>query len=299
MLKVGLALGGGGARGIAHIGVIKQLHRAGMRFHCIAGTSAGAIIGAIYTHYQDPAVIEGKLLAMIGSREFRSIKLDYIRGRRAEKGSFLESVRRHFFTGMFYASSLTRLSFVKEQTYRRLIDMLIDDVLIESLPMKFSAIAVDILRGRVVSIDRGSLREAIMASSAIPGVLPAVQKDGMMLVDGSLIDTVPVRYARQLGADLVIAVDVASQLDVIDRPTRGLDLIWRANGILRHIVKEEQLTSADIIIRPALNDLEWTDFSKYRELIDLGVREAELQMDRLSDLMKSKEQGGLYAADRH
>ncbi len=298
MLKVGLALGGGGARGIAHIGVIKQLHKMGMRLHCIAGTSAGAIVGSIYTRFQEPTIVEGKLLAMLGSREFRSIKLDYIRGKRAEKGSFLESVRRHFFTGMFYASSLTRLSFVKEQTYRSLINMLIDDVSIESLPMKFSAIAVDILKGRVVSIDRGNLREAIMASSAIPGVLPAVQKDGMMLVDGSLIDTVPVRYARQLGADIVIAVDVASQLDTIDRPTRGIDLIWRANEILRHIVKEEQLMGADVVIRPDLDGLEWTDFSKYRELISQGVRAAELQMDRLSDLMKSKEQGGLYAVDR-
>ncbi|MCL5277157.1 MAG: patatin-like phospholipase family protein [Deltaproteobacteria bacterium] len=207
-------------------------------------------------------------------------------------------MRRHFFTGMFYASSLTRLSFVKEQTYRSLINMLIDDVSIESLPIKFSAVAVDILKGRVVSIDRGNLREAIMASSAIPGVLPAVQRDGMMLVDGSLIDTVPVRYARQLGADIVIAVDVASQLDIIDRPTRGIDLIWRANEILRHIVKEEQLMGADIVIRPDLDGLEWTDFSKYRELISQGVRAAELQMDRLSDLMKTKEQGGLYAVDR-
>ncbi len=298
MVKIGLALGGGGARGIAHIGVIKKLHHMGMRFHCISGTSAGAIVGAIYTRFQDPAVIEEKLFTMLRSREFRSIKLDYLRGKRAEKGSFLESIRRHFFTGMFFASSLTRLSFVKEQTYRSLINMLIDDASIESLPIKFSAIAVDIIKGMVLNIDKGNLREAIMASSAIPGVLPAVERNGMLLVDGSFIDTVPVRYAKQLGADVVIAVDVASPLDIINKPSRGIDLIWRANGILRHIVKEEQLMAADIVIKPELNGLEWSDFSKYHELINQGIRATELQMDKLNGLMGSKEQGGLYAANR-
>lgn len=298
MVKIGLALGGGGARGIAHIGVIKKLHKAGIRFHCIAGTSAGAIIGAIYARFQDPEVIEEKLAAMLRSSEFRSIKLDYIRGRKAEKGSFFESVRRHFFTGMFYASSITRLSFIKEQTYEGLINMLIDDVQIESLPMQFSAIAVDIMNGSVVSMTSGSLREAIMASSAIPGVLPAVRKDGMLLVDGSFIDTVPVRHAKQLGADIVIAVDVSTPLDISKKPSRGIDLIWRSNGILRHIVKEEQLTGADIIIRPPLEGLEWTDFGRSSDMIKQGMRSTELQIDKLNGLISTKEQGGLYAAHK-
>ncbi len=299
MVKIGLALGGGGARGIAHIGVIKKLHKTGIRFHCITGTSAGAVIGAIYARFQNPEIIEEKLAAMLKSSEFRSIKLDYIRGRQAEKGSFFESVRRHFFTGMFYASSITRLSFIKDQTYRSLINMLIDDdVQIESLPIKFSAIAVDILNGAVVNMDRGSLRNAMMASSAIPGILPAVQKDGMLLVDGSFIDTVPVRHTKQLGADIVIAVDVSTPLDITVKPSRGIDLIWRANAILRHIVKEEQLTGADIVIRPSLAGVEWTDFGRSADMIKQGVRSAELQIDKLNDLIGSKEQGGVYAANR-
>jgi len=299
MVKIGLALGGGGARGIAHIGVIKYLHRRGIRFHCIAGTSAGAIIGAIYASSQDPDIVEEKLLTMLKSKEFRSIKLDYIRGKKAEKGSFFESVRRHFFTGMFYASSITRLSFIKEQTYKNLINMLIDDLVIESLPIKFSAIAVDILNGKVLCMNKGDLREAVMASSAIPGILPAVQKDAAFLVDGSLIDTVPVRYAKKLGADIVIAVDVASPLEVVKKPSRGIDLIWRTNAIQRYIVKEEQLMNADIVIKPSMDTLEWTDFGRYQDMIKKGIHAAELQINKLSDLIKSKEQGGIYAVNRY
>ena len=298
MVKIGLALGGGGARGLAHIGVIKRLHKSGIQFHCIAGTSAGAIVGAIYASSRDPVIIEEKLQVMLRSKEFRSIKLDYIRGKKAEKDSVFESVRRHFFTGMFFASSITRLSFVKDPTYRSLINMLIDDVLIEALPIKFSAIAVDILNGTVLKIEKGALREAIMASSAIPGVLPAVPKDNMLLVDGSFIDTVPVRHARQLGADIVIAVDVSSPLDVIKTPSRGIDLIWRSNAILRHIAKEEQLRDADIVIRPSLDGLEWTDFGRYSDMITQGFYAAELQINKLSGLIDVKEKRGLYAANR-
>ncbi|MGB9736229.1 MAG: patatin-like phospholipase family protein [bacterium] len=298
MLKIGLALGGGGARGLAHIGVIKKLHNYGIKIHCIAGTSAGAIIGAIYARSMDPELIEQKLQLMLNSQVFRSIKLDYIRGKKAEKTSFLESVRKHFFTGIFYASSLTRLSFIKEQTYKALIDMLIDDTMIETLPVKFSAIAVDMLKGAVVNIESGSLREAIMASSAIPGVLPAVQKDGMLLVDGSFIDTVPVRYAKQLGCDIVIAVDVSSPIDTDRVPTRGIDLIWRSNAILRHIAKEEQLRNADIVIRPNLDNYEWTDFGKHAEMIEQGTQAVELQINKLNDLIATKEKRGLYAINR-
>ncbi len=297
MVKIGLALGGGGARGLAHIGVIKHLHNAGIKLHCIAGTSAGAIVGAIYASSQNPSLIEDKLLLMLRSKEFRSIKLDYVRGKRAEKDSVFESVRRHFFTGMFYASSFTRLSFVNDQTYRSLINMLIDDLMIEKLPIKFSAVAVDILNGKVLKIETGALREAIMASSAIPGVLPAVQKDNMLLVDGSFIDTVPVRHTRQLGADIVIAVDVSSPLDSVKVPKRGIDLIWRSNAILRHIAKEEQLQGADIIIRPSLDGLEWTDFGRYMDMIRQGAKAAQLQIQELSGLIKANEQRGLYAAN--
>lgn len=298
MLKIGLALGGGGARGLAHIGVIKKLHNYGIKIHCVAGTSAGAIIGAIYAYSMNPDIVEQKLHLMLESKEFRSIKLDYIRGKKAEKTSILESVRKHFFTGMFYASSLTRLSFVKEQTYKALIDMLIEDTMIEALPIKFSAIAVDMMKGAVVNIENGPLRDAIMASSAIPGILPYVQKNGMMLVDGSFIDTVPVRYAKQLGSDIIIAVDVASPLDTIKLPMRGIDLIWRSNAILRHIAKEEQLRNADIVIKPDLDNLEWTDFGKHAEMINLGMRAVELQINKLNDLISAKEKRGLYAINR-
>ncbi|MCL4479070.1 MAG: patatin-like phospholipase family protein [Deltaproteobacteria bacterium] len=286
MIKIGLALGGGGARGIAHIGVIKFLHERGIKFHCISGTSAGAIVGAIYAKHQDPHIIEQRLISMLSSKEFRSIKLDYIRGKKEEKGNIFESIRRHFFTGIFYASSLTRLSFISEETYRKLINILIEDTNIEELPVKFSAIAVDILNGTVISIDKGSIRESLMASSAIPGILPAIKKDDTLLVDGSLIDTVPIRYAKQLGADIVIAVDVSSPLDPVQKPLRGIDLVWRSNSIFRYIAKEEQLKTADIVIKPELDNIEWTDFGKYKDMIESGMNATLIQIDKLNDLIK-------------
>ncbi len=189
MKKVGLALGGGGARGWAHIGVIEALEEAGVRVSYVAGASMGALVGGAYA--------AGKLPLL---REF-ALQLDW------------KQVLYYFLEVNFPRSGLidgTRIAaFVRQQVSRSNI---------ESLPLPFATVATDVMTGREVVMKKGDLIEAIRASISIPGIFTPVNREGAVLVDGGLVNPVPVSVAREMGADFVIAVDLNQ--GALGRPRR-------------------------------------------------------------------------------
>lgn len=177
-LKIGLVLGSGSARGLAHIGVIRAIEEMGIRIDIVAGTSIGALIGAAYA--------SGKLHAL--ERTFCSFDWKAI-------GSLFDPI--------FPRSGLI--------SGKKLTDFLRDHIAVQSigqLPIPFAAIAADIANGDEIRLCDGDLIEAVRASISVPGILTPVRRDGRVLVDGGLVDPVPVSAARALGADIVIAVDL-------------------------------------------------------------------------------------------
>jgi NTE family protein len=158
---------------------------------------------------------------------------------------------------------------------------MVDDLAVEETRIPFAAVALDLESGEVVVLDRGPLRRAIAASCAMPGVLHPVQHAGRLLVDGGWGEAVPCLTARRLGADVVIAVEVGDPPPALDAPRNALDVIGRADALVRNALAREQLKSADIILSPQNGVAHWADFSTAEQAIARGEEEVDRRLEEL------------------
>ena len=279
--KIGLALGGGAARAFSHIGVIAGLEKHGIPIDIVTGTSMGAIIGAMYAARGDVAELKRKIAAYLRSDEFSTSGFEFFRELDADGEGLLFQVGRLARRGMFNALMVTRTALVSDETAMRNYACMVEDMPIEDTCIPFAAVALDLSSGEGVVLNRGPLRSAIAASCAMPGVLNPVEHDGRLLVDGGWAEAVPVRAARQLGADFVIAVDVGDPPPVLDAPRNALDVIARADAMVRRILATEQLKSVDFIFSPHNGVTHWADFSTAEQAIALGEEEVDRRIHEL------------------
>ena len=281
--KVGLALGGGAARGLAHIGVLQALEEAEVPVQMLTGTSMGAIIGAMYA--ADPRIdlLRERMLEYLGSDIFRKARLDFVVERKNNidgEGLFFrfsQLARKK----IFFTLAMTMISFVSQETRDKSLEFLLPDIDIEATKLPFAAIALDLNSGKEVVIKSGSLRKAVAATSALPGILPPVEYNGRQLVDGGWINAVPIDPARDLGADIVIAVDVGSNLVEQGDSSSGLDIVFRADAAARNALSNLQLQQADLIVCPSVGITHWADFSHADEIIANG---RDTTLGRLADI---------------
>jgi NTE family protein len=269
--KVCLALGGGAARGLAHLGVLKVFEEAKLPVHMITGTSLGACIGGLYAWQPDARHWIERVDQYLRSFRSRKTRLEIIRRLEMpnhEHGFFADManlVRKGFFWGV----TATKAAFISEEDYAAFLDPLIPDVQIENTKIPFACIATDIRNGKRVVFTNGSLRTAVRASCALPGIFPPVKENGMMLVDGGWVERVPVIAAQTLGADVVIAVDVSSEISTFDESS-GLDIVLRADAVTRVFLNSLLLDEADVAVRPDVGSVHWADFSDPRGLVRKG-----------------------------
>ena len=270
--KICLALGGGAARGLAHLGVLKVFEDAKVPIDMIAGTSLGALVGGLYALEPDSAYWMGRLEQYLRSFRSRKTRLEFLR--RLEE----TDERNHgFFTdmanlirkGYFWGITATKPAFISEQEYEDFIYPLIPDNTFEDTKILFACVATDIRNGKRVVYRSGSLRRAISASCALPGIFPPVVDGDMLLVDGGWVERVPVHCARELGADIVIAVDVSSEVGRFEEKF-GLDVVMRADAVSRIYLNELLMRDADVVIHPPVGGTNWADFSNPQELYRLG-----------------------------
>ena len=179
-LKIGLVLGGGAARGWAHIGVLEVLEEAGIKPHCIAGTSIGALVGAVY--------------AFGGIEGVRSL---------------LDSIDWKRMLGLI-DPVLPKSGLVDGRRLEQLVRASVQEAEIQDLPIKFRAVAADLATGTEVIFDSGDVAEAVRASVSVPGLFTPVKRQDQTLVDGGLLNPVPVSVAREMGVDFIIVVDITS-----------------------------------------------------------------------------------------
>ncbi|MBE9527281.1 MAG: patatin-like phospholipase family protein [Proteobacteria bacterium] len=310
MLNIGLALGSGSARGLAHIGVIRALEDSGIKIDCVAGTSIGALIGSVYA--------SGKL------EDLEKVYLDYDWKKIA-----------YLFDIVFPKSGLIDgnkvADFVREYVHAQTI---------EHLAMPFKAVATDIGTGEEITMDQGDVIEAVRASISIPGIFTPVRRNGRVLVDGGLVNPVPVSTARSMGAKLIIAVDLnhdiiagkapesisksseqsrfvqtlshmggAKYLAAVERINLGLQSMdnpalnqiqaWLAEESLPNIfevllssinVMATQITRTrlhmdppDLLIQPHLGHIRFLEFNRAEEIINIGYEETCKQLEHESD----------------
>ena len=292
LCKVGLALGGGGARGFAHVGALRALEREGLDVDCIAGTSIGALLGAMYAQSVDCDLVLERFRKYLQSKEFEKTNPEFLQDVSFEESSSPGGIFHGFASlikkGFFYSQSLRKRAPISEEDFAQNINLLLDDIRLEETRIPFAAVALDLDEGKEVVLKRGSLRMAVSASCAIPGILPPIKIEDRELVDGGWVDRVPVRPAREMGANFVIAVDVAEGIHDAGDLTTGLDIVLRTNEICQFTLSQLQLEEADIIIRPDLQGIHWSDFTHLEDCLRAGEEATGKMMTRIRDRIKEK-----------
>ena len=304
--RIGLALGGGGARGIAHVRILRQLETLRIPVDCIAGTSAGALVGALYATGSSPQEIETLVLSTEWMSMFsdtlprreRSLRRksdDYVQ--LAPIGIGLGSEGRAVSLAAGVSEGEKLIALFERATGGSRVSGRFDD-----LPIPFRAVATDINTGQPVVLAEGSLPMAMRASMSLPGIFRPVVIDGHVLLDGGLSNQVPIDVVRQMGADRVIAVDVGTPLRALGRDASLVDVIGQLSGFLTTRSAQRQLDSlhvGDLLISPELDGKVATgDFSKAAEALRIGQLAADAATPALSDFAQPIEVFQRLAAAR-
>jgi len=276
--KVGLALSGGGARGLAHIGVLRILEQEGIPIDYLAGTSMGSVIAAGYAAGLGTDFMEQEALHMGSFRRMLPL-------------TDLSPLRRGLFEGRK----------VHEYLVSHLGNRTFDD-----LRIPLTLVAVDLNTGRAVYLNEGRVVDAVRASGALPGIFTPVERNGQLLVDGGLLDNLPVDAVRRMGADIVIAVDVSSDSQVISHLAQALhrhryvpnglvdtiEVLWRSLGVMMMEVNRRRLAEArpDVIIRPAISPevTTLTGFPRAAEVIAAGEEAAQEALPRIHQTIEEE-----------
>lgn len=259
--KVGLALGGGAARGFAHVGVIQVLEEAGIRPDLVTGTSAGSLVASLYASGRSGAQLQRIAETM-------------------DEATFADWTLPLFSRGMLRGDALAR--YVSQQVGGRRI---------EDLPIALGIVATDLHSGQGILFERGDVGTAVRASSAVPGLFQPVMISGREYVDGGLVSPVPVRQARQMGAELVIAVDI-SQIPESNSASDVFQILMQTFTIMSKSINTLELRGPDlVVVRPALNGLSGTDFSARSRAI-LAGRQAMLRaLPQLREALEARAKG--------
>ncbi len=255
--RIGLALGGGAARGFAHVGVIQVLEEAGIKVDLVAGTSAGSLVAAIYASGKN-----GTQLQQVSEAMEEAMLTDWT----------LPLLNR----GMLRGEAMAR--YVNTQVAGKLI---------EAMPLPLGIVATDLNSGEAILFRRGDTGFAVRASSAVPSVFQPVKISGHEYVDGGLVSPVPVRSARQMGAELVIAVDISSAPE--GNPAGDtLQVLLQTFAIMGKSINAFELRDADVVVRPSLAGIGSADFGSRRRSIEAGRQAMLARLPQLKAEIEAK-----------
>mgnify|MGYP005839392627 CR=1 FL=1 len=282
---MGLALGGGGARGGIHIGVLKVLEESGIRASCVAGTSIGALVGGFYALSLSARKLEERLSSYLASDIFKRAKFNLMAQADSPKDAPLFTRIASFIKKEFLlALALRRPYLIPREDFLENLAYFLPDVPMEGTRIPFAAMATDLERGEAVLIKEGSMRDAVYASCAYPGVVEPLRLRGRLLVDGGVVAMVPVEAARALGADMVLAVNAEKCIGESAEGLSGIEILFRADDIMAAELTRRQTQEADILIHPGVGDTKWYDFQKMPDYIAVGERAAR---ERLAEIRKA------------
>lgn len=261
--KVGIALGGGAAKGFAHIGVIKMLEANGIKPVVVSGTSAGSVVGALYASGMDSFQMQERAVAL-DEASIRDVRL---------------------FSG----------GLVQGQKLQDYVNDLVGKRSIQQLKLPFAAVATQLATGERTVFVYGNTGQAVRASSSVPGVFEPVVIGKHSYVDGGVVSPVPVDAARDLGADFVIAVDISSKASG-KTPAGMLGIVNQSISIMGQKLGEQELARADIVIRPQVNDIGAADFTQRANAILAGEKAALAAMPQIRARLAELERARRLAA---
>ncbi|MFZ7942185.1 MULTISPECIES: patatin-like phospholipase family protein [Bacillaceae] len=251
--KIGLALGSGGARGFAHLGVIMALTEAGIPIHLIAGSSMGALVASFYG-----AGIDLDRLYKLSTAFKRKYFLDF---------------------------TVPKMGFIAGKKIKEFIKVFTHGKNIEELSLPISIVATDLLTGEKVIFQKGPVAEAVRASISIPGIFVPERYNGRILVDGGVADRVPISVAKDMGADIVIAVDV-SRVKRNAEITTIYDVIMQSIDIMQSEIINSREIAADVMIRPPVEMYSSRAFTHHEEIINIGKEETKKQLQQIETVIE-------------
>lgn len=255
--RLGLALGGGAARGFAHVGVIQALEEAGLHPDLVVGTSAGSLVASLYASGRTGPQLQQLAESM-------------------EEAAFTDWTLPIFNRGVLRGEALGR--YVNVQVGGRLI---------EQMPMPLGIVATDLNSGQGILFQRGDTGAAVRASSAVPAVFMPVKIGAREFVDGGLVAPVPVRYARQMGADVVVAVDISSAPEG-NAAGDSLQILLQTFAIMAKSINSYELREADVVVRPMLAGVGSADFSARRRAVEAGHAAMQRLLPQLRAAIEAK-----------
>jgi len=283
-MKIGLALGGGGARGFAHIGVLKVLEKNKIPIYQISGTSIGAVIGGAYAVYNDAQKVEAFMYDFINTDAFKELNLDVFDPDPKKSISYWKQLIKTTQRNISLFRTWRHQSMLSELQIEKIFNSFPDGK-IEKLAINFAAVATDLVTGRETVLLEGGLKQAVIASSSIPGIFPPVEMLNTKMCDGGVSDLVPVYVSRGQGAQYVIAVDVSKSLNKKEVLTNGLSIIDRAQTILAYQLSRERLGGADCVIRPSSSRFSWASVRYIPEIIKSGEIAAEQALPAIKEAL--------------
>ena len=260
-IRIGLALGGGAARGFAHIGVIKALEAQGIYPDIVVGTSAGSVVGALYAAGSNGFALQRTAMEMD------------------------EATISDWALPLFGKSS----GVLKGEALQAYVNKAVHNVPMEKLKLAFGAVATDLNTGQPILFQRGNTGQAVRASSAVPSVFQPVRIGSHAYVDGGLVAPVPVRFAREMGADFIIAVNISTQTDA-QAAVSSLEVLMQTFSIMGQRLNHYELKDADIVITPSLGTMGGADFNGRNLAILAGEQAAAAVMPQLKARLQAKQQ---------
>ena len=272
--RIGLALGGGGARGFAHIGVIRMLEQEKIPIDIIVGTSSGALLGGAYASGTTPEEMERKIDEYLNSEEYQSSAIRTIEKTHDGDQSRTQKVQGFLQNKFLLLQAMFKPGILSVEEFQSMIDFFIPDILIQDTLIPFRTVTTDLISGEQIIACKGPLREAVMESSAVPGAIEPRKKGRMLLSDGGIISLVPVNATRKEGADIVIAVNITRGIFFDEKLETAQEICDRAADITSYYLTDYELAAADIVIRPEVGNLHWSDFSHAGNLIAEGEKAA-------------------------
>jgi NTE family protein len=258
-VRIGLALGGGAARGFAHIGVIKALEAQGIVPDIVVGTSAGSLVGALYAAGNDGFALQKMALEMD------------------------EAAISDWSVPLFAKAT----GVLKGEALQAYVNRAVQNVPIEKLRIPFGAVATDLNNGQAILFRRGNTGTAVRASSAVPSLFQPVKIGDRSYVDGGLVSPVPVRFAKEMGADFVIAVNISSQPDA--QPSNSsLEVLLQTFAIMGQSINFYELREADVVIQPRLGTMKGSDFPGRNTAILAGEQATAALMSDLKRKLNAR-----------
>lgn len=259
-VRIGLALGGGAARGFAHIGVIKALEAQGIYPEIVVGTSAGSVVGAMYAAGNDGYALQKMAMEM-------------------DEASISD-----WALPLFSKSS----GVLKGEALQAYVNKAVKNVTMEKLKLKFGAVATDLKTGQPILFARGNTGQAVRASSSVPSVFQPVRIGDHSYVDGGLVAPVPVRFAREMGADFIIAVNISTQTDA-QAAASSVEVLMQTFAIMGQTLNHHELKDADIVISPALPKMGGNDFAGRNLAIMAGEQATSAVMSQIKAKLKARQ----------